>query len=95
MNAQTQTRRMVNALVTEVAYFIEFVGRVLSNPVGVQHSQTTADASSSALLSDRLEFSARLDLVDTLVLWLTIGDTLGDWLLSVTTSDTNTVDNVS
>ena len=46
-------------------------------------------------LSNRLELSGRLDLVDTLVFRLSVGDTLGDWLLSVTTANSNTVDDIS
>lgn len=49
--------------------FEVLVGRVLVDPVGVQDTQVGASASDT-LLSSRLEGSLVLELVDTLVGWL-------------------------
>ena len=51
------------------------VGRVLSNPVGVEDTKGTTAATNSGL-SESLEVSLRLLLVDTSVLGLTVVDTL-------------------
>ena len=70
------------------------VNGVLSNPVRVQDSQRTALASSS-LLSNRAQVSDELLLSDTSVLRLTVVDTLGNSLLSVTSLDSHSVDNIA
>ena len=67
------------------------VGGVLVDPVGVQDSQvgsTTADS----LLGGSSQSSLVLQLVDTLVGWLTVSGTLWHRSLSVTTSNSDTVD---
>ena len=74
--------------------FKPLVSRVLSNPVGVEDTKgTTATADSG--LSEGLEVSLRLLLVDTSVLGLTVVDTLGEKLLTITSLDLNTVDHVA
>ena len=55
--------------------FEPLVGRVLSNPVGVEDTESTTAATDSGL-SKSLEVSLRLLLVDTSVLGLTVVDTL-------------------
>lgn len=70
------------------------VDRVLSNPVGIQDSQRTALASSS-LLCNRTKVSDELLLSDTGVLWLTVVDTLGHSLLSVTSLNSDSVDDIA
>jgi hypothetical protein len=68
------------------------VGRVLGNPVAVQHTQTAQPLSGSAL-SDGLQVPHRLLLVNgTTALGLTIGTTLGDGTLPATTSHAHAVD---
>ena len=74
--------------------FEELEGSVLANPVRVEDSEVSA-ASSDSLLSNSSVGSARLELVDTLVDGLTVNDTLGDWSLSTTSSDSDSVDHVS
>lgn len=70
------------------------VDGVLTNPVGVQHSEGSALASGS-LLGNRSQVSDELLLSDTGVLGLTVVDTLGDSLLSVTSLHSHSVDNVA
>ena len=72
----------------------ELEGSVLANPVRVEDSEVSA-SSSDSLLSNSSVGSARLELVDTLVDGLTVNDTLGDWSLSTTSSDSDSVDHVS
>lgn len=67
------------------------VGGVLVNPVGVQDSQvrsTTADS----LLSSGSQGSLVLQLVNTLVGWLTVSSTLWSRSLSATSSDSDSED---
>lgn len=74
--------------------FEELEGSVLTYPVGVEYSQVAA-FSADSLLSDGSVGSGGLKLVDTLVNWFTVNNTLGDWLLSATSSDSDSVDNVT
>lgn len=46
-------------------------------------------------LSDRLQSTVWLQLVDTMTLGLAVGASLGDGALAATTADTNSVDDVS
>merc|ERR1711973_720129 len=70
------------------------VGRILTYPVGIQHSESTCQSPSSFF---RFRTSAALEfnLVDTLTFWLTVSCTLGDRLLTSTTSKANSVDDVT
>lgn len=71
--------------------FEVLVGGVLVDPVGVQDSQvgsTTADS----FFGGGSQGSLVLQLVNTLVGWLTVGGTLWHRSLSVTTSNSDTVD---
>ena len=70
------------------------VDTILINPVRIQNSEVSASASNT-LFSDTLQTSLRLQLGNTLVDGLAVGGTLGDVLLAVTTTDTNTIDNVA
>lgn len=74
--------------------FVELEGSVLTNPVAVENSKVGC-LSSDSLLSNCLVRSGGLELVDTLVNWLSVDDSLGDWSLSATSSDSDSVDNVS
>jgi len=74
--------------------FVIFISSILSNPVRVEDSQTT-NLSTNSFLSNGLEVSGELELNDTLVGWLTADDTLSDWLLTASSSDSNSVDNVT
>lgn len=67
------------------------VGGVLVNPVGVQYSQVGSTATDT-LLGGGSQRLLVLQLVDTLVGWLTVGDTLWHRSLSTTSSDSNTED---
>jgi hypothetical protein len=74
--------------------FEEFVGTVLSNPVGVQNSEVTANAS-SAFFGNSAVRSLVLQAVDTMGLGLAVSNTLRNGSLSATTTNADTVDNVS
>lgn len=70
------------------------VGRVLVDPVGVQHTQVGA-AAANTLLSGGLEGTLIFELVNTVVGGLAVGGTLGNRALATTAADTDTVDNVA
>lgn len=72
----------------------EFVGGVLTHPVGVENSEVGA-SSSDLLLSDRSVRSDFLELSNTLVDWLTEDDTLMDCSLSSSSSDSHSVDDIA
>merc|ERR1712146_766703 len=74
--------------------FVELVGGILTNPVGVEDSHVGA-VSSDLLLSNRPVRSGLLELSDTLMDGLTVDDTLADSSLSATSSDADSVENVS
>jgi hypothetical protein len=74
--------------------FEVLVGGVLVDPVRVQDSQVGADTAST-FLGDRAQVADELQLVDTLVLWLTVHNTLRVWSLAATAADGNTVHNVA
>ena len=74
--------------------FEELEGSVLADPVRVEDSKVSA-LSGNSLLSGGTVRSAGLELVDTLVDGLSVDDTLGDWSLTATTSDSDSVDNVT
>jgi hypothetical protein len=59
-----------------------------------QHAQVSASPANT-LLSSGPQRALVLELVDTLVGGLSVGGTLGDGLLAVSTADTDTVDNVA
>lgn len=67
------------------------VGGILGNPVGVQHTETS-DATANTFLSNGLQATVRLQLVDTMALGLTVGATLGDWALTATTAHADAED---
>lgn len=74
--------------------FVELESSVLTDPVRVEDSEVSA-SSADSFLSDSLVGSVWLQHVDTLVNWLAVNNTLGDWSLSTTSSDSNSVDNVT
>ncbi len=74
--------------------FEEFEGSVLTNPVRVEDSEVAA-LSSDSFFSDGLVGSGWFELVDTLVNGLSVNNTLGDWSLSATSSDSDSVDDIS
>ena len=74
--------------------FEVLVDTVLVDPVAVQYTKVGTLASDT-LLSKGTQASGRLHVVNTLTDGLTVGSTLGDVLLAVTTANTDTVDDVS
>lgn len=71
---------------------VVLVGGVLVDPVGVQHSQV-ASSSTNSLLGGDSQGLLVLQLLDTLVGWLTVSSTLWNRSLSATSSHSNTEDN--
>ena len=74
--------------------FVVFIGGVLSNPVGVEDSEAS-DLSADSFFSDGSQVSGELELNNTLVGGLTADDTLSDGLLSASSSDSDSVDDVT
>lgn len=70
------------------------VGGILVDPVRVQHTQVVAVAA-SALLSDTSQVANKLQLVDTLVLGLTVDDTLVVGSLAATAANSHAVDDIA
>lgn len=74
--------------------FIEFIRRVLVDPVWVQHSQVRTSATHT-FFRNRSLGSLWFQFCHTLVGWLTIGVTLWSLSLSVSSSNSASVDNKS
>jgi len=74
--------------------FVVLVGGILVDPVAVENTEVTADTTNTAF-SNRAEVASVLQLVDTLVLGLTVDNTLRIRSLASTTTDSNTVNNVT
>lgn len=70
--------------------FEVFVGSILVNPVRVQHTEVATDTTST-LFSDTAQVPNEFQLVNTLVLWLSVNDTLMIRSLAATTTNGNTV----
>mmetsp|Transcript_12927 Transcript_12927/g.19320 ORF Transcript_12927/g.19320 Transcript_12927/m.19320 type:complete len:275 (+) Transcript_12927:231-1055(+) len=70
------------------------VGGVLVDPVRVQHAQVAA-AAAHALLSDGTQVAAELQLVDAVVLRLSVHDTLAVLALAAATAHSNAVHDVA
>ena len=73
---------------------VVLVDTVLVNPVRVEDTKITASATNT-LFSYGTKTTLELEVVNTLADGFTVGSTLGDRLLPVTTADTNTIDNIS
>lgn len=70
--------------------FVVLVGGVFIDPVGVQDSQVGCSSADSFFSSDSKRLLV-LQMVDTLVGWLTVSSTLWNRSLSVTSSDSDSV----
>jgi hypothetical protein len=68
-----------------------FVDTILVDPVAVQDSQVTA-LSAYSLLSNASQTSLVLEVVDTMVHWLSICSSLGYVLLAITSANSHSVD---
>jgi hypothetical protein len=73
---------------------VELVRRILVNPIGVKDSQATTGTTNS-LLGNTSQPSLILQLYNTMGFRLSINNTLGDRLLTSSTSNLYSVDNVS
>lgn len=73
---------------------VVLVDTVLVDPVRVQDSQVAATPANT-LLGGGSETSLELEVVDTLSDGFTVGGTLGDGLLPVSSSDSDSVDHVA
>ena len=74
--------------------FVVLVGGILVDPVAVENTEVTADTANTAF-GNGAEVASVLQLVDTLVLGLTVDNTLRIRSLASTTTDSNTVNNVT
>ena len=74
--------------------FVVLVGGILVDPVAVENAEVTADTANTAF-GNGAEVASVLQLVDTLVLGLTVDNTLRIRSLASTTTDSNTVNNVT
>ena len=74
--------------------FVVLVGGILVDPVAVENTEVTADTTNTAF-GNGTEVASVLQLVDTLVLGLTVDNTLRIRSLASTTTDSNTVNNVT
>lgn len=83
MTTETQTTAKYKPAVTN-----------LIDPVGIENPKASQLASST-LLSNRPLAALELELCNSLVCWLTIDNTLGNWPLATTTPHTDTVNNIS
>jgi len=70
------------------------VGSILVHPVGVEHTKVGSDLANT-LFSGGAEVAAELQLVDTVVLGLTVNNSLGVRAFAVTTTDGATEDNIA
>ncbi len=75
-------------------YFEEFEGSVLACPVWAEHSHVSA-FSANSFLGDGSDGSVGLELVDTLVYGLSVDASLSCWLLSASSSDPDSIDDIS
>jgi len=74
--------------------FVELIGSILANPVGVQHAEVGALAANSHF-SECFVGLGLLELADTVVPWLSEYFTLTDISLTATASDADAVDDVA
>ena len=75
-------------------HFVVFVSSVLSDPVRVQDSETF-QSSADRFLGSALQVLVELQTSDTGRLWLSVDDSLWDWELSASSSDSSSVDDVA
>jgi len=89
-------RVAANGLVVRVSadYFKELVGRVLSHPIAVENTKSPA-FTANTLLSNGLQRTLVLELINTNTLWLAVHLTLWHGLLATSTANTHTVDHPS
>uniref|UniRef100_A0A2M3YXJ3 Uncharacterized protein n=1 Tax=Anopheles braziliensis TaxID=58242 RepID=A0A2M3YXJ3_9DIPT len=73
---------------------VVLVGSILGNPVRVQHAQTS-DTTSNTFLSNRLQATVRLELVDTVALGLAVSATLGNRALAASAAHTDAEDGIA
>jgi hypothetical protein len=74
--------------------FEELVGSVLSDPVAIQDSEST-NLPAYSLLSHWSKITSGLELIDTNGSWLASDDTLGNWSLATSSSDSHPVDDIA
>jgi len=65
---------------------------ILGHPVGAENPQRFSDTASNSFFGDCLMVANGLELVNTMVLGLSVRGTLGDLLLSATTANSNAID---
>ena len=75
-------------------HLVVLVRSVLRNPITVKHTKAS-DSSSDSFFGLRSQVSGGFQLVDTDAGGFSADDTLGDWSLPATPSDSNPVDDVA
>jgi len=90
------TRVVADHLVVRVDAddFVELEGRVLVDPVRVEHTKVATLAADTGL-GNAAVVALELEVLDTLVTRLTVDDTLGVGALAATTSQADAVDDVA
>jgi len=72
-------------------HFVPLVDSIVCHPVRVEHTEASTFAANT-LLSNAAEIAGLLDLVHTLISWLTVHNSLGNALLAATTLHADAVD---
>jgi len=72
-------------------HFVIFVGRVLTNPIRVEHAKGS-DLAANALLGNGLERALEFHLVDTMMSGLAVSAAFGNGLLAGSTANAHAVD---
>ena len=75
-------------------HFVPLVDSIVCHPVRVEHTEASTFAANT-LLSNAAEIAGLLDLVHTLISWLTVHNALGNALLAATTLHADAVDAVA
>jgi hypothetical protein len=75
-------------------YFVIFICSILVDPIRVEDSKIAA-ISACTFLSNTAQVSNEFELVDTLVLWLSVDDALVVRPLAATTTNGATVDDIA
>jgi len=71
--------------------FVIFVGRVITNPIGIQNAKRT-NLATDTFLSNGLERALEFHLIDSMVSGLAVRAALGNGLLTRTAADADAVD---
>jgi hypothetical protein len=71
-----------------------FVGSILIDPIRVQHSEGTSNTPHT-LFSDAAKITLEFEFINTLIFWLSVNNSLVNRSLAATTTNGNSVDDIS